>query len=65
MPIDRMLDLVFGEDPLPCDQRTGPITSSAQLDSSGPPSQGDLPDLTQPAGGVETLLTPFLEGAAP
>ena len=61
MPVDRMLDLVFGEDPLPCDQRTGPIGESTPIDQGGPPSQGDLPDLTQPAGGVETLLAPFLE----
>jgi phospholipid/cholesterol/gamma-HCH transport system substrate-binding protein len=61
MPVDRMLDLVFGEDPLPCDQRTGPTGSSTPIDQSGPPSSGDLPDLTQPAGGVETLLAPFLE----
>ena len=62
MPIDRMLDLVFGPDPLPCDQRTGPLTQSQPADQAGPPSQGDLPDLTQPAGGVDTLLTPFLSG---
>jgi hypothetical protein len=63
MPIDRMLDLVFGPDPLPCDQRTGPMTQSQPVDQAGPPSQGDVPDLTQPAGGVDTLLDPFLTGA--
>lgn len=57
MPIDRMLDLVFGPDPLPCDQRTGPMGESPPLD------QGNPPDLTQPAGGVDTLLDPFLQGA--
>jgi phospholipid/cholesterol/gamma-HCH transport system substrate-binding protein len=65
MPIDRMLDLVFGPDPLPCDQRTGPMMESQPLEESGPPSAGALPDLTQPAGGVETLLEPILAGATP
>jgi phospholipid/cholesterol/gamma-HCH transport system substrate-binding protein len=65
MPIDRMLDLVFGPDPLPCDQRTGPIGGSSPLEQAGPPSAGDLPDLTQPIGGVDTLLTPFLGTGAP
>jgi hypothetical protein len=65
MPVDRMLDLVFGPDPLPCDQRTGPLMESQPLGESGPPSAGALPDLTQPAGGVETLLEPFLAGGAP
>jgi phospholipid/cholesterol/gamma-HCH transport system substrate-binding protein len=65
MPIDRMLDLVFGPDPLPCDQRTGPMMESPALGESGPPTAGDVPDLTQPAGGVDTLLAPFLDAGAP
>jgi phospholipid/cholesterol/gamma-HCH transport system substrate-binding protein len=62
MPIDRMLDLVFGPDPLPCNQRTGPMMASPPLGEGGPPTAGELPDLTQPAGGVDTLLDPFLDG---
>ncbi len=53
MPIDRMLDLVFGPDPLPCEERTGPIMASPSPGDDGPPVQGEPPDLTQPAGDVE------------
>jgi len=63
MPIDRMLDLVFGPDPLPCDQRTGPIMESPPAGSEGPPTAGEAPDLTQPAGDVSVLLDPLLSGA--
>ncbi len=65
MPVDRMLDLVFGPDPLPCSRRTGPITASPEAGESGPPSFGEAPDLTQPAGDVSVLLDPLLSGAAP
>jgi len=65
MPIDRMLDLVFGPDPLPCDERTGPIMASPPAGSEGPPTAGEAPDLTQPAGDVSVLLDPLLSGAAP
>ncbi len=58
MPVDRMLDLVFGPDPLPCDQRTGPLTTSAD-----PTASGASPEVTQPAGGVETLIGALLEEA--
>jgi phospholipid/cholesterol/gamma-HCH transport system substrate-binding protein len=58
MPVDRMLDLVFGPDPLPCDQRTGPMAVDP-----GPVHGGEPPDLTQPAGGVEVLVAPLLGGA--
>jgi phospholipid/cholesterol/gamma-HCH transport system substrate-binding protein len=60
MPVDRMLDLVFGPDPLPCDQRTGSLTTT-----SGPADGAEPPELTQPAGGVDVLLDPLLGGAAP
>ena len=60
MPVDRMLDLVFGPDPLPCDQRTGALTTT-----SGPADGAEPPELEQPAGGVDVLLTPLLGGAAP
>lgn len=59
MPIDRMLDLVFGPDPLPCDQRTGPVSTSED-----PTGGGEAPEVTQPAGGVETLIGPLV-GEAP
>ena len=62
MPIDRMLDLVFGPDPLPCEERTGPIMASPSPGDDGPPVQGEPPDLTQPAGDVSVLLEPFLTG---
>lgn len=62
MPVDRMLDLAFGPDPLPCEQRTGSTLPA----SSGPdPAGGEppaLPDLTQPVGGVEVLIQPLLSG---
>lgn len=58
MPVDRMLDLVFGPDPLPCDQRTGSLSTSED------PAGGEPPDVTQPAGGVETLIGPLV-GEAP
>ncbi|HEY5888509.1 MAG TPA: MlaD family protein, partial [Acidimicrobiales bacterium] len=59
MPVDRMLDLVFGPDPLPCDQRTGSLTTTA-----GPADGAEPPDLAQPAGGVDVLLGPLLGEAA-
>jgi hypothetical protein len=61
MPIDRMLDLIFGPDPLPCDQRTGAITTSGPegSPSAGEP-QGPPPVLTQPAGGPNVLIDPLL-----
>jgi phospholipid/cholesterol/gamma-HCH transport system substrate-binding protein len=64
MPIDRMLDLIFGPDPLPCEQRTGAITTTAPAGSeqAGEP-QGPPPILTQPSGGPEVLLEPLLGGA--
>ena len=40
MPVDRMLDLVFGPDPLPCEERTGPIMESPPAGSEGPPTAG-------------------------
>jgi hypothetical protein len=55
-----MLDLVFGPDPLPCDQRTGALTTTAPAGES--PESGEHPDLTQPAGGVDVLLQPLLGG---
>jgi len=57
MPVDRMLDLVFGPDPLPCDQRTGSLTTS-----TGPTEGAEPPELTQPSGGVETLIGPLTGG---
>jgi phospholipid/cholesterol/gamma-HCH transport system substrate-binding protein len=64
MPVDRMLDLVFGPDPLPCSQRTGPIMTSPPAGSDGPPTAGDLPNLEPPAGGVDTaLIGPLLASA--
>jgi hypothetical protein len=60
MPVDRMLDLVFGPDPLPCDQRTG-----GMLTAEGPAPHGEPPELSQPAGGPEALLAPLLGEAAP
>ena len=69
---DRALDLTFGPDPLPCDQRDGPLP-----DASGglpvtpvtggvtsPPGAPDLP--AAPAAGsgddqVGTLLVPLLQ----
>jgi hypothetical protein len=33
------------------------------MGESPPADQSGGPDLTQPAGGVDTLLDPFLEGA--
>lgn len=57
MPVDRMLDLVFGPDPLPCDQRTGSLTTSP-----GTAGGAEPPTLTQPSGGVETLIGPLTGG---
>ncbi len=57
MPVDRMLDLVFGPDPLPCDQRTGSLTTS-----TGPTEGAEPPEVTQPSGGVETLIGPLTGG---
>ena len=57
MPVDRMLDLVFGPDPLPCDQRTGSLTTSP-----GTAGGAEPPALTQPSGGVETLIGPLVGG---
>lgn len=57
MPVDRMLDLVFGPDPLPCDQRTGALTTSP-----GTAGGAEPPALTQPSGGVETLIGPLTGG---
>jgi phospholipid/cholesterol/gamma-HCH transport system substrate-binding protein len=63
MPVDRMLDLVFGPDPLPCDQRTGAIIASPGPGESG--GGGEPPDLTEPFGGPEALIEPLLGGAGP
>ncbi len=62
MPIDRMLDLIFGPDPLPCDQRTGATMTSESPGGDEPPAP---PDLTQPSGGPDVLITPLLPSTAP
>ena len=75
-PFDRALDLAFGPDPLPCDQREGPLPNSsgsitsppsaggptpAVPDVPGAPVPGPAPD---PSGGgsdqVGQLLAPLL-----
>jgi phospholipid/cholesterol/gamma-HCH transport system substrate-binding protein len=61
MPVDRMLDLVFGPDPLPCDRRTGSMITNPP---AGEGDQPEPPDLTQPAGGVDVLLAPLLGSPA-
>ena len=56
MPVDRFLDLAFGPDPLPCEDRTGAF-------APGPQAEGGSPaDAVDPAS-VESLVTGITGGA--
>ena len=75
-PFDRALDLAFGPDPLPCDQRDGPVPNSSGstptapgLPAGGSPPTapedptGAVPATPDPSGGanqVGSLLAPLL-----
>jgi len=75
-PFDRALDLAFGPDPLPCDQREGPVPNSSGSVPTAPglPAGGSpptppedptgavpaTPDPTTGGGQVGQLLVPLL-----
>lgn len=71
-PFDRALDLAFGPDPLPCDQREGPLPNTSGSTTTPPSAGGPTPSIpsTDPAaagggsaGGTDQLgqlLAPLL-----
>ncbi len=50
-PFDRALDLAFGPDPLPCDQREGPLPNTSGSTTTPPSAGGPTPSIpsTDPA----------------
>ncbi len=52
-PFDRALDLAFGPDPLPCDQREGPLPNTSGSTTTPPSAGGPTPSIpsTDPAAG--------------
>lgn len=79
-PFDRALDLAFGPDPLPCDQREGPLPNSSGSTPTAPglpaggspptsPDPGTVTGATDPAGAsgggqMGQLLAPLLATGA-
>lgn len=79
-PFDRALDLAFGPDPLPCDQREGPLPNSSGSVPTAPglpaggspptsPDPGTVTDAADPAGSAGSgqmgqLLAPLLATGA-
>jgi phospholipid/cholesterol/gamma-HCH transport system substrate-binding protein len=69
-PFDRALDLAFGPDPLPCDQREGPLPNTSSARTAPPSAGGPVPAVppTDPTAGsgstgsnqVGQLLAPLL-----
>jgi phospholipid/cholesterol/gamma-HCH transport system substrate-binding protein len=57
MPVDRMLDLVFGPDPLPCEEREGALIGNPPADEGG---HEPAPPEGLTVGGPEVLLEPLL-----
>lgn len=58
--LDQALDEVLGPDPMPCDQRSGPLptSSSSSSSSASPGGSNTTTTTTQPAGGAASAATP-------